>query len=141
MTKSASTPSVAFLIPAICLAAPLFLLPIEWLLPYPAIVEEVFKAVLVLIILRISSKHLQIKVAILAGLLFALSESIFYLGNFLTQGNIPVWFVRLALTSLLHCLTFLVILVPAQKGKILIIPGLMLAILIHLLYNFLISQS
>lgn len=117
------------------LVLPFFSWVVETVLPYPYIVEELGKFALVVLSWNIPGKSAKIKTIGLAGFFFALSENIFYLFNFSVYGSLSAFFLRLFLTSLLHIITSLVILIPTIKNKKLAIISLPLAILIHYLYN------
>lgn len=110
------------LTPLFAVIAPFIVWPIEYFFPYPFIVEELAKAVLV----RINKPTYT--EAILAGFLFAFSESVFYLINILETGNFETYMLRLALTAPLHILTILIIKKNFQLG-------LPLAMTIHYFYN------
>lgn len=135
MQQTARYILIATLLFFLPLSIPLFLIPIEKILPYPYIIEELVKFFLVLLILRISNKPFQIKLAIFTAFLFAFSENFFYLTNFISNENTLLFFWRFITTSLLHILTILIILVPSQKKYSLIFPALFLAIAIHYFYN------
>lgn len=126
---------MAFLIPLVAAIAPFLVWPIETLLPYPYIVEEVLKAGLILFVIDIHSKSLQVKLATSAGALFAFSETILFIFNLSLKGDISTLLSRLLLTTLLHAGTFLIILIPTFKNRWLIIPGLGAAIIIHYFFN------
>ena len=128
-------PLIAIFIFIFSLAFPLLLLPIEKTLPYPYILEEVAKAILILLALRISSKNFQIKLAIFIAFLFAFSENFFYLSVFAQNESLPIFFQRFIITSLLHILTALIILLPSQKNSRLFFPAILIAMLFHFLYN------
>ena len=133
--KSSDVFYLFFLLPILALIAPIVLLPIEKILPYPYILEELAKTILVFLILTIAGKLFQIKLAIFIGFLFALSENIFYLSHSTLYAS-PIFFIeRFFLTSALHILTTLIILLPAQKNRRLIFPAALLAILTHYFYN------
>jgi RsiW-degrading membrane proteinase PrsW (M82 family) len=124
------------LTPLFALIAPFVVWPIELILPYPHIIEELAKAVLVFTLLDLPKRLTKIKLAILIGVLFAFSESILYLFNIQLIGNIQTYFVRLLVTIPLHVITTLIILLPALKNKKLIIVGVIFASLVHYLFNF-----
>ena len=123
------------LTPLLALIAPFVVWPIELILPYPHIIEELAKAVLVFTILDLPERLTKIKLAILIGVLFAFSESVLFLFNIQLVGNIQTYFARLLVTIPLHVITTLIILLPALKNKKLIIVGVFLASLIHYLFN------
>ena len=119
---------------------PFILWPIEQLLPYPFIIEEVANAILVLVILKTVEKPLQVKVAALTGLLFAITESVFYLFNILIVGTSITLFERLALTIQLHVGTLLIILFFGQKRKEFIPIGMVIAAMIHYYFNIFVGK-
>ena len=123
------------LTPLFALIAPFIVWPIELILPYPHIIEELAKAVLVFTLLDLPERLTKIKLAILIGVLFAFSESILYLFNIQLVGNIQTYLVRLLVTIPLHVITTLIILLPALKNKKLIIVGVVFASLVHYLFN------
>lgn len=115
---------------------PFFLWPIEMLLPYPFIVEELAKALLVYwILVSVSGKSTQIKIAILVGVLFSFSESILYLVNILQVGNGWTIVQRLLLTTPLHVITILIMLFFGMWKKTYLILGVLLAMLLHYWFN------
>lgn len=123
------------LTPLFALIAPFVVWPIELMLPYPHIIEELAKAVLVFTLLNLPNRLTKIKLAILVGVLFAFSESVLYLFNIQLVGSIQTYFVRLLVTIPLHVITTLIILLPALKNKKLIIVGVIFASLVHYLFN------
>ncbi|TXG77091.1 hypothetical protein E6Q11_03360, partial [Candidatus Dojkabacteria bacterium] len=75
--------SIIYLILFASFIAPLPIMVIEWLLPYPSVIEEIFSVIIVLLILKqekFLKKNLFIFV-VLAGILFSISESFLYLNN------------------------------------------------------------
>ncbi len=123
------------LTPLLALIAPFVVWPIELILPYPYIIEELAKAILVFTLLNLPERLTKIKLAILIGVLFAFSESVLYLFNIQLVGNIQTYFIRLLVTIPLHVITTLIILLPALKNKKLIIVGVIFASLVHYLFN------
>lgn len=123
------------------LVAPLPLLIIEKFIPYPFIVEEVLNLILVLVLLNTKTKIKQnvLPFVILSGILFTISESIFYLSNILaSQSSLIVFFQRLFLTGTLHVGTLLILFFFMTKKTRWWILGFMIAVLIHFLFNYLI---
>lgn len=120
---------------------PFFLIAIEkTILPYPAFVEEIAKAfVIFFLILNLPRLKHKILAGLLFGSLFGLSENIFYLTNIIESGNISIFWQRTFSTIPMHIITVLIILLPALKNKKLIIFGLVGAIIIHLVFNNLIT--
>jgi hypothetical protein len=124
------------LIPLYTLLAPLALLPVEIIFPYPFIAEELTKAIFVFLALKSSPiKKTYFTVFTLAGFLFALSETVLYSINANYFGQINYFLVRFVLTSVLHTTTFLIIAGVSWRSKKLIPLGLAINILIHYLYN------
>ena len=122
--------------PLIALAFPFLLWPIEVLLPFPFFVEEVAKAVLVVYIINIEHKFTTaLKLTIATAVSFSVSETIFYFFNIYIVGEVSTIFKRLALTGLMHTVTFLIIFAFTYKSKKLIPLGLFIAGVIHFLYN------
>jgi RsiW-degrading membrane proteinase PrsW (M82 family) len=124
------------LIPLIAAIAPFFLWPIEIFLPYPFIIEEIAKAIII-IPLRDLNRTAKFKLAVVVGFLFAISESTLYIFNIAKMGNTVTFIQRLFLTTPLHITTVAVILFFASKrGKVYFILGVLLASVIHLLFNY-----
>lgn len=119
--------------------APFFLWPLEVLLPYPHILEELAKALLVLSFLNVNRLSSKIKLAIAVGVAFALSESVLYLFNVFATGSLRVLWARLALTIPLHAGTTVIILLSAQRDKRFILLGFIMAVVIHYLFNQVVS--
>jgi len=121
------------------LAGPLFLIPVENIFPYPWLVEELFKLIIVWLILKSKPGRNYLLLAIFAGLLFAFSETVFYLVNIFALGNLGLVPKRLVLTSFLHSGTILLMAVFGKKGSWRWIIGFLGAVLIHGIYNLLVS--
>ncbi len=119
------------------LASPLFLLVIEKILPYPYILEEILKLIFVLLYIGQEKvyKTTLFNYVILSGLLFAFSESIFFLTNILALQTYNIFFLRLVLTSILHATTISVIYFCSKRTKYGWLLGLLLAMVIHYIYN------
>lgn len=114
------------------LFGPFLLWPLEYLFPYPYILEEVAKAFIILGTAERSKS--EYKTYFVCGILFALTETVLYSININLFGRLSLLFVRLATSSALHSLTFLIIYWFYRRKMI--IPGILLAGLIHFLYNF-----
>jgi RsiW-degrading membrane proteinase PrsW (M82 family) len=120
---------------------PYLLYPVEIILPYPHIIEEIAKATLIYFLLNEEEENKKrILYSLLFGLGFALTESIFYIFNIALVGTIGTFFVRLVITIPFHALTCLVIVLPALKNKKMIVLGLPAAMGIHYLYNLAIAS-
>jgi RsiW-degrading membrane proteinase PrsW (M82 family) len=118
------------------LFGPFLLWPIEYLLPYPYVVEELFKTVVVLV--SINQKTSPAKffgTFALAGIGFALTETVFYAIDVGTLGAPALFITRLGVTGILHSVTFLVIAFFGRIGKKFLPVGFLLAMAIHYFYN------
>lgn len=106
---------------------PFFILLIENFLPYPYVVEELFKFFL-------AKKTSSTKTAIILGLLFSFSEAVFYFMNSSYSLNPNLYSLRLLSVSAMHITTILIMQYFLNK-KSLWPVGLLLAMLIHYLFN------
>ena|ERR1035437_300449 len=127
------------------LVAPLPLLIIEKFLPYSFIIEELLSLIFVFILLGVQkdTKRNVLPFVILSGLLFTISEDIFYLVNIfaVSQNVLLVFFQRLFLTGILHIGTILIIYLFARKKRNWWLIGFIIAVLIHFFFNYLVSMS
>ena len=110
------------------LVSPFFILLIENFLPYPYVIEELFKFFL-------AKWASSTKVAVILGLLFSISEAIFYSMN----PNAPLY--RILFVAPMHITTILIMqyflnVIQLRHKKNLWPIGLLLAILIHYLFNY-----
>lgn len=126
-------------IPLIALMVPFLLWPIEQWLPYPAVIEELTKLGLVLLIIKNAPTKIQPAMVLSVGILFAASETLLYIVNAVHYGNLGVLGWRMMLTVPMHLATFM-ILYTAVKMK-LWWAGLAIAILIHWSFNYLAGLS
>ena len=111
--------------------------PLEKILPYPFLVEEIFKFLLAAIILNTSlSFKEKVLGGVFAGLLFSFSETFLYFLD-IFRSSASLFFQRLIFTSALHALTLLLLVFLGQKNKKLLFLGVILNIAIHWSYNFL----
>ncbi len=123
-------------IPLFAAIAPFIVWPIEIFFPYPHIVEELAKALLIFfLLLRPSSNTKKISGVFLIGFIFAFSETVLYLFNILPLGNPQILLLRFLLTIPMHILTSYVILISAMIDKRLIFLGIILAAFIHYFFN------
>lgn len=113
----------------LCLFAPFPLWLIETFLPYPHIIEELFKFFVV--------KHTPKKnfwyFPLILGVVFSLSETVLYVINFFALGNFSQLPLRLITTTLLH--TSLFFLQYYSRNSRSRYFSLILAIILHFLYN------
>jgi hypothetical protein len=123
------------LLPLMALMAPFLVFLIELFLPYPYIVEEIIKAVLVFQLIDLKNKKYQLTITVFMGILFSLTETVFYFFNFFMLTSLAPLLERLVLTTLLHILTIVTILLPTWINKKLLPLGVIAAMIIHYIYN------
>lgn len=111
------------------LMGPYLLLIVEKFLPYPYIVEELYKFFL-------AKSADSTKTAIILGLLFSISESIFYLFNLTYFQNPNLFVLRLLLVTPMHITTILIMQYFSKKENLWPL-GLIFGIIIHYLFNLL----
>ena len=121
----------------IAFISPLVLLPIEQMLPYTFIIEELVKLFLVILIILEGKKCKKSfwGIIFLIGFLFTISESILYLVNIIPTGNYSLFPLRIILTGSLHSGTTLLMYGLGKKSIVLLIIGFILAVLIHYFFN------
>lgn len=115
---------------AICLFAPFPLLIIEKILPFPFLIEEIFRY---WIVKNTPQKNVWFYPIIL-GVLFSLSETMLYLVNFFQLGNFDNLLLRIVLTTSLHTGLFILMYYFRSK-KTLFWVIFVNAVIIHYLYN------
>jgi hypothetical protein len=89
------------------LVAPFVLWPVEQVIRYPVVVEELYKAVLVWLVLR-GTAHNRFFWVFLVGAGFAISETMVYLMNSLLVMEWGSWGWRWVTTVPMHIVTFFV---------------------------------
>lgn len=124
-----------FYVPIIAAFIPFILLPIERIIPYPEIIEEIAILLMMIPLIKLQNNALAYKIAICAGILFSISELVLYLFNIALVGTAETLFQRLLFTTLLHVSTALVILYFGRKNRLLLVVGFLLAVGIHSIYN------
>ena len=117
------------------LVAPFLVFIIELFLPYPYIVEEAIKAILVFQLIDLKNKKNQLTITVFMGILFSLTETVFYFFNFFMLTSLTPLIERLVLTTLLHTFTIVIILLSTWINKKLLPIGVLLAMVIHYIYN------
>lgn len=122
-------------LPLFALIAPFALLPLEIFLPFPFIIEEIAKAALLIPLINLRRTKTQLQLTILMGVLFTLSESVLYLFNIYATGTPLLFAQRLLLTGTLHSLTMLIMILSTYVNKRLFPFGVLIAMVIHYLYN------
>lgn len=103
---------------------------------YSEIIEEVAKAIMVFtLIMTLPSLRERLLFGILFGFLFGLSENMFYLRNIFELGDFNIFLKRFIWTLPMHIITVLILALSASAKKWLILFGLILAIILHILFN------
>ncbi|MBI3290036.1 hypothetical protein HYZ78_01435 [Candidatus Microgenomates bacterium] len=131
---------MALLTPLFSAIAPFVLWPVELFFPYPAIIEELTKGALVYLIFK-APKNMQIKLVILSGIFFSISETALYLFNIYFSGELYILGVRLVATTFMHLVTFLIIFTFGRKSLKLLSVGVLAAIAVHELFNLYVSAN
>lgn len=119
----------------LALALPLFLLPVEKLLPLPFLIEELAKLFLVFLILKIPGRNFQLGSIFLSGFLFSLSESLFYLGDAFRGGYSQLFGEKLISVSGLHLLTLFLFWWSGRRGTGWWWVALPVAMILHFGFN------
>lgn len=120
----------------IILVLPVVLAPIEVFFPYPYLIEEIAKFLVIYwMTSRYNIKHGWWMCVAGMGFAFALSEAVLYVNRILMSGGPILLLKRLMLTAWLHGMTSLVIYFGIRFGKNMWIATLLLAIVIHYIYN------
>lgn len=120
---------------AISAIAPILLIPVEKILPYPYFVEEI---VIFLLVRKLAKEKYNFwHAAIVGGLLFTLTESFLYLPNIINSGGgISVMFHRILFTGILHCGTSVGMFFGNRKSIFWGMFSLVIAMAIHYLFNW-----
>ena len=128
---------MSILVPLFAAITPFILWPIEIILPYPYIVEEISKAILIFFLLNLPHRE-KILGTIMIGFLFSFSETVLYLFNVFSVGSLQTLLLRFIFTTPMHILTSLIILSSALINKNLIILGIIIAALVHYIFNLIV---
>ena len=129
--------NMSILVPLFAAITPFILWPIEIILPYPYIVEEISKAILIFFLLKLPNRE-KILGTIMIGFLFSFSETVLYLFNVFSVGSLQTLLLRFIFTTPMHILTSLIILSSALINKNLIILGVIIAALVHYIFNLIV---
>jgi hypothetical protein len=113
--------------------APLLLIPVEIIMPYPYIVEELVKFLIVLGLARKSKK--QLMAPVLGGFLFALTETFLYIPNIINVGQPSLILKRLLVTGSMHIITMLLMYTGIRKKLIIGLLAFVLSVIIHYFFN------
>lgn len=118
---------------------PFLVWPVEVLLPWPFVIEEVGKAWLAWQVAAKGAADAWWKLGLAIGVLFGGSELLLYVVNAILVGNFrPLW-LRLGLTAPMHVVTVLVISWWAKKGFGGLVIGTFLGIAIHFGFNYFVA--
>ncbi len=124
------------LLPLIAAILPYALWPLELILPFPHLIEELAKAFL---IRRFPSPKSQYLPYIAFGLLFSFSETVLYSFHYYQFGYYSHFFLRLFTTTPLHLTTSLVYAKFRHHPLPIFTFFLLVGIIFHYLYNTLLS--
>lgn len=113
--------------------APLVLIPIEAVLPYPYIIEEIVKFIIAKGFSKSKKNH--IFAPILGGFLFSVTETFLYIPNIMVIGQPHVIFERLFITGGMHVITILLMYLGLRKKTIIGVGALVLSVVIHYMFN------
>lgn len=109
--------------------APFPLWLVEQVLPFPFVIEELFKLGMVMLMKRPRWYY-----PLVLGLVFAMSETALYVVNFFALGSFGDLPKRIILTTLMHVATFEII-YWGRKTKIGLLFGLGLGMGVHHVFN------
>lgn len=112
------------------LFGPFLVWAFEYFLPYPFVIEELFKFFVVLI-----GGGRKVKTFVFAGIIFALTETVLYTINVYTTASLGYMLTRFISSSILHATTFVTIFLFVRKDRRIGAIGLILSMLLHYLYN------
>lgn len=128
------------LTPLLGAIVPFIVWPLELVLPYPAIVEELGKAAALFLGQQKEVSSRPIITSIQFGTLFALSESTLYLFNIIMVGTLELFILRLLLIIPLHVVTSTMIAVTIRhQKKRWALVGIAGAMLIHYGFNLVVG--
>lgn len=126
----------------LALTSPFLLLPVERFLPYPHFIEEAVKLGIVAMILKAEREakgSLWIWV-VMAGFLFAMTESILYLMNIFALDNLMLFPKRLILTGGLHTGTMMLMYFLGRKNYMGFAAGFIGVVIIHYFFNLWVTR-
>jgi len=114
---------------------PFFLWPIEYLSPFPFVIEEIYKIFVVKI-----SKNITDRTVIIGGVLFSMSETILYTINGQSTGHLFFYIsARFINVAVLHTITLLIT-KKLIKNYIALSAGFILNVTLHYLYNMYVAE-
>ena len=134
--KNFDNTSLVMVIILLALISPIILLLVINYTGYSEIIEEIFKAIVILfLILKLPTLESKIIIGLIFAFLFSLSENLFYLNNIFQLGDLSLFVQRFIWTMPMHLATTVIILFFGLINKKLIVVGLFLSIFLHLLFN------
>jgi len=108
---------------------------IEQFLPYPWLVEESIKWIIIILLAKQRPKN-AIWIVVLAGLSFGATEAVFYQIDNLVSLSSQNIVLRFFLTVPMHIITFVIMYLGISKNKLTAILSVLVAFGIHFLFNF-----
>lgn len=113
-----------------------FLFLLEQFLFWPYIFEELIKVLIIFFfILKINKNFYRLIATFFVWLVFIFVENIFYLPQFIAQNDLLLFYERFLGPSILHFITFVLLLIFSWKYKHLIWLALGLNIFLHYFFN------
>lgn len=121
---------------ALALFVPFLLVFVEVVFPFPFIVEELVKLIMIMILVRrVGAENLTIVGVAMIGLIFGLSETVFYITDAFLLGSSSAIVIRLFVTVPMHILTVIIMFIIGRKKKIWWVVGYVVAVIIHYTFN------
>jgi hypothetical protein len=133
--QSADVEMIKWWVPISAAFLPFLVWPVEMLLPYPAVIEELAKGYLVWLVVKQGPRAGGWQTALSIGLLFGGSETLLYTVNAILSGSLEALVARVLLTMPMHAATVMVMYWLGQRGKIWFGVGLVLAMVMHWGFN------
>lgn len=133
--QSADVEMIKWWVPVSAAFLPFLVWPVEMLLPYPAVIEELAKGYLVWLVVKQGPRTGGWQTTLSIGLLFGGSETLLYTVNAILAGSLEALVVRVLLTMPMHTVTVMVMYWLGQRGKIWFGVGLVLAMAMHWGFN------
>lgn len=124
-----------WMLPMAAAFLPFLVWPVEWLLPYPAVIEEVAKGILVWQILERVPDSSQRSMVLASGILFGGSEMLLYTVNAILLGSLGALVLRVLLTMPMHVLTLYLIWWLGKRGRAWLVLGIGVGMVIHGVFN------
>lgn len=121
---------------ALALFIPFLLVFVEVVFPFPFIVEELAKLIMIMILVRkVGVQNLTIASIAMIGLIFGLSETVFYVTNAFALGSISFIAIRLVVTVPMHILTTIIMFIIGRRKRAWWIVAYLAGMLVHYVFN------